>query len=474
MAKSAYKCKIDLSFILDNNATPIDSQFLKYIIIDNNYESRSMPVIYISLALTNDIYTKLIENEKSAKIYFCLWKYNIYSGSSIYKKYIEGQFSYIRPTSDPNYSQNLVDTTTPDNSYVTVTLALLSMDILNKIKQSFNGIYGNVDQNTLICKALEGLPSVVVDPPRYNPTYDTINIPALNSKAKLLQFLYKECPFYDTNYIFFVDFKKSYLLDLSGKYRDGGDGNLPTVMFDIREVINETSYYEGMEEKNGAYYVHINPMRASIKENKATDKITNQVVFVDNDEIQYVDIDSNNRQDSTVKQSIVRGSDAILYKNILKSNTSIVELSKENLNSEIFTPNKEYIIHNYEAYSDNYNGNYTLVSKKEIIVNKQGEFNLSLGLTLRKVGSISSIGNNVVNTAERRTASSLHKYVSNKKKVDNIKKSNSGGTPTPRTSTQSVSTLSLRTSDVLPISIQTNAITDYSIKRSIKSLGEEV
>ena len=107
MARSSYKCKIDLSFVLDNESTEIDSQFLKYIIIENSYETRSMPVIYLSLALNNDIYTKLIENEKKAKIYFCLWKYNINSGSSIYKKDIEGQFTYIRPKSDPNYTQDL-------------------------------------------------------------------------------------------------------------------------------------------------------------------------------------------------------------------------------------------------------------------------------------------------------------------------------------------------------------------------------
>ena len=249
MARSSYKCKIDLSFILDDQSTEIDSQFLKYLIIDNSYETRSMPVIYISLSLNNDIYTKLIENEKKAKIYFCLWKYNINSGSSIYKKDIEGQFTYIRPKADPNYTQDLVDTVNSDNSYRTVTIALISMDILNSLKTSFNGIFGEIDQNTLILKAINGL-DAVVEPPIYNPVYDTISIPAKNSREKLLQYLFDKCPFYDTNYMFFVDFEKAYLLDMRGKYCDAKDGQLHTVMFDIREVTEESSYYEGMEIKN--------------------------------------------------------------------------------------------------------------------------------------------------------------------------------------------------------------------------------
>ena len=480
MARSAYKCKVDLGFILNNESIEIDSQFLKYIIIDNSYEKCPMPVIYLSLALNNDIYTKMIENEKKAKIYFCLWKYNIKSGTSIYKKDIEGQFTYIRPESDPNYTQDLVETASSDNSYRTITIALMNMEILNKIKSSFNGIFGEVDQNTLILKALDGL-DAVVEPPIYNPTYDTILIPAVNSRPKLLQFLFNQCPFYDTNYMFFVDFKKAYLLDMRGKYCDAKDGQLQTVMFDIREVTEESSYYEGMEIKNNAYYIHVNPGRTDIKENKSTDKVTNQLVFVDTEgAVEYVDLNINNNEDSTVKQSILRGSNAILYKNIMESNTIVIELSKEDLDSNIFTPNKEYIINNYENFAD-YNGNYTLLSKKEIIVNKQGEFTVSVGLSLRKVGNISSIGLGVVQDAQRKNASALHKYKANTKKyTTTAKRSNNNKISTPVSSSKEnskvdieKSTMSLRTSSVIPIVNRVKATTDSLIKRTVNILGEE-
>ena len=475
MARSSYKCKIDLSFILDDQSTEIDSQFLKYLIIDNSYETRSMPVIYISLSLNNDIYTKLIENEKKAKIYFCLWKYNINSGSSIYKKDIEGQFTYIRPKADPNYTQDLVDTVNSDNSYRTVTIALISMDILNSLKTSFNGIFGEIDQNTLILKALNGL-DAVVEPPIYNPVYDTISIPAKNNREKLLQYLFDKCPFYDTNYMFFVDFKKAYLFDMRGKYCDAKDGQLHTVMFDIREVTEESSYYEGMEIKNNAYYIHINPANTSISENKSTDKITNQMVFISNEgNIDYVDLNINNNEDATVKQSIIRGENAILYKNIMESNTIVIELSKENLDSNILTPNKEYILNNYENYAD-YNGNYTLLSKKEIIVNKQGEFVLSVGLALRKVGNISSIGLGVVQDAQRKSASSLHKYKqSTKTRSTTARQSNNNKDVKPVSSNNTkaiASTMSLRTSSVLPTVNRMRATSDISIKRTPNIMGE--
>ena len=108
MAREAYKAKLQISFILNNQITEIGEKLVKYIMIENLYESRFMPVIYVSLSLGNELYTKIVENEKAGKIYLCIQKYNAYSGSALYKDYIKGQFTYILSTSNPNYSEELV------------------------------------------------------------------------------------------------------------------------------------------------------------------------------------------------------------------------------------------------------------------------------------------------------------------------------------------------------------------------------
>ena len=107
MPRSAYKCNVTASFILGSEETKLDSNFIKYIMIEHLYESRYMPVIYLSIALPTDIYASVLKNEKKGKIYLSIERVNVYSKSSISKKYIEGQFTYILSNVDPNYTQDL-------------------------------------------------------------------------------------------------------------------------------------------------------------------------------------------------------------------------------------------------------------------------------------------------------------------------------------------------------------------------------
>lgn len=410
MAREAYKAKIQISFILNNKTTEIGEQLVKYIMVENLYESRIMPVIYVSLSVGNELYSNIIENYKAAKIYLCIQKYNAYSGSSLYKDYIKGQFTYILPTSNPSYGEELVnENDQADAAYRTLTIALMSMELLNLSKTSFNGIYGNIDENTLIMKAMEGMPAII-QKPKYNPVFDTILVPALNSKRKVLKFIFQKCPFYDTNYMFFLDFNKSYLLDLTGESCLANDGQLDTIIIDIRKVTVEESYYEGMEVKNNAYCIYMNPANTNISTNKGADKISNQFVFVDDmGSVDYVDLNINNHTDSDLKQSFKRGGNAILYKNIAESDTVIIEMSKDNIDGSVITPNKSYFINNYEDYED-YNGKYTLLYKKEIITNNNGSYGLSVSFALRKVGNITAIGNEVAVAATKKAASAAHRY----------------------------------------------------------------
>lgn len=440
MARSAYKSSIEISYVNSNEEIQIDPQFVKYLLIENNYESSYMPVIYLSMSVENNVYTKILENEKVAKIFLRIKRYNVYSDTAIYKKYIEGQFSYILPTADPNYSQELIDDTQADTSYRQITLALMSMEILNLAKSSFNGIYGEVDQNTLILKALEGLKEVVVKTPIYNPTYETIDIPSIASKKKLLSYIFDKCPFYDTNFRFFIDFTRAYLLDMTGEPVQSNDGQLNTIVIDIKDVLSEEAYYEGMETKDGSYYIYVNPADTHITVNKGTEKVANQLVVVGDDgDVNFVDLDINNSIDSTLKQSFQRGENPILYKNMLESNTIVIELVKENIDSLVLTPNKEYILKNYDDYAE-YNGRYTLIYKKEVIKNVNGDFGISISLGLRKVGNIASIGLGVVNSAIKKNSSAIGRYKTNMSSYRTTtttanKKTNSGKKVTNKKST---------------------------------------
>ena len=471
----AYKCDLSISYILNSTSYPIASSQVKYILIESKYESEYMPVLYISLSLSNEDYARVIKNEKTGKFYVRLRKYNAYSKTAIYKNYINGQFSYIPSTSNPNYQEDLAPGGNVDSAYRTIMVALISMDLLNNAKTSFNGIFGNMDQYTMISKAMEGLDAVILAP-KYNATFETIIIPAMGSKTKLLNFIFQENPFYDTQYIFFMDFDKAYLLDLSGEGCPSNDGQLNDIIIDINGVTDPTSYYEGITERDGAYQIYVNPANTNISPNKAIDKIANQMVFVDDDcQVTYVDLDVNSNADSTTKQAFMRGSNAVLYKNIVESNTILLEFTKENLDGSIFTPNKRYMVNNFPGYEE-YNGTYTLLYKKETIKNTNGEFGIAVSIGLKKVGNIQALGLAGTLSANRRSTSSSAKYTTTASSVGSRANGITSSTRTP-TTTASYNTRAglvgqkkvVKLPTVRRIKADKNT---QSLKRKIKKAGE--
>ena len=249
----------------------------------------------------------------------------------------------------------------------------------------------------------------------YNAEFETINIPPLPSRTKLIRFIFDKNPFYDTNFMFFMDFHQSYLLDLTGEFCPANDGQLGTVSIDICSVLDPASYSEGIAVENDYYQFYVNPADVNVSPNKAIDKIANQVVFVDDDYVESVDLNINRNVDSSTKQSFKRGGNARLYKNNAEANTVLIELVKENLDSSIITPNKKFIINSYEDHNE-YTGLYTLLYKKEVITNINNEFGFSMMIGLRKVGNITKIGKKYMNNMMKRNSFSRYSTRTAKKK----------------------------------------------------------
>ena len=148
----------------------------------------------------------------------------------------------------------------------------------------------------------------------------------------------------------------------------------------------------------------------------------------------------NNSDTSDPKYTFKRGGNAQLYQNILESNVFELVIAKESLDGSIFTPNKQYSMQNYKA-SDEYNGDYLLVEKKDIIRNASGVF---LGMTefrLKKIGYIGNIGDTVADSGNILSTQSETRYsaaVPKRKIIPVTKKT----TTTKTTSTKSTATKS--------------------------------
>lgn len=386
--RQAYNATVELAFDYNGQRENIESEKIVYVMIEHDYETQVLPIIYISLSVTNDLYTKIVKYKDSAKFYLNITRTNKNSIASLSKKSITGSFNYIPSTTNPNFQEDLTSGDDfLDNSYKRIMLGLVSIELTNKLRKSFNGFYNNIDQRTLIAMALEGT-NCIIENVAYNKVYDSIVIPPISSRYQLLKYIFDKDNFYDTNFRYFMDFEKSYLVSKRGDAIDGGDGQLSSIIVDIRSVTEDEAYYDGIEIRNGAYYIYINPSNSNVTLNEGTEKVANQIISVNDDApVQQLDLNINNSEGSDTKQMFVRTDNAALYKNELETDTIITEIMKQHIDGSPFTPNKCIVVNNYGEYNK-YNGKYLMIYKREFYKCIAGEFVMSCNVGLKKIGNI--------------------------------------------------------------------------------------
>lgn len=422
----AFQYTITLDFVDGDGETHrVDQNFIKYVSFDFDYEVNTIPVIYVSFSATNEIYDLLMENEQVGKVFFNLYRDNKYSNSSLSVRTVKGEFSYIPSTGNLNYTEELdLGSSTADNSYRVITIALIDEARLNLTKMYTNRIFHEIDTSTLLGILLEDIAKigdVIIKAPKYIANLGTEIIPPMTSIKSFLKYLFNQAPFYDTDFIFFLDFDRCYLLDKKGEGCEIEDGTYHTIVFDIQSVMSPESYYDGIEldDSEGQYTIHVNPSNANFILNRSQDRVANRLVVINEEgynEDMDVRLDVNSTAYSADKLSFIRATDARLIKNIMESNTVFVTIQKPYIDSQIFTPNKKFRIANYPSntkytngYKD-YNGDYTLAYKKEIIINNGGIFNELSEFGLRRVGNVMSTGGVATDNA---TNQSKNKYYVN-------------------------------------------------------------
>ena len=384
--RQAYNATIELAFDYNGTREKIPSERIVYVLIESDYENEVLPIIYVTLAVDSKLYTNIIKYKQSAKFYMSIKKVNKNSTLSISKEILSGSFSYIPSANNPNYTEELISDT-DGNSYRRIMIGLVSIELTNKLRKSFNSIENETDTETLIAMALDGT-NCIVEKPAYNDYYKSILIPPIASRYRLLEFIFNRNAFYDTMFRYFMDFKRSYLTSKKGDAIDAGDGSLTSIIIDIRSVTEDEAYYEGVEIKNDAYYVYINPSNSNVILNEGTEKVANQLVAVDEDvPVQFMDLEINKTEGSEEKMVFIRSDNAALVKNELETNTIIVEVLKQNIDGSIFTPDKCITVNNYGEYS-RYNGKYLMIYKREFFKCVAGEFIMSCNVGLKRVNNI--------------------------------------------------------------------------------------
>ena len=68
----------------------------------------------------------------------------------------------------------------------------------------------------------------------------------------------------------------------------------------------------------------------------------------------------------------------------LELSAATLYINKNDLDTSVITPNKEYTVKNYDTHSDK-NGRFLLCQKKEIYIREGDSFILNMALMLKKI-----------------------------------------------------------------------------------------
>ena len=389
VVKKAFGAEINLKFVADNKTDNLNTLKLSYLIVEYDYREKVLPTIILNYNASDYEYKRIIEHKDDGQFYLELGLRNLLAENSATHTIIKDYFTYLPSTTNPNMFESLNEDSEQDN-YTAITLGLVSKKLTEDLRKSFNGIYADINTSTLIAIALEDT-SCVVENIKYNKEYKSIIIPPISTRYKMLEFIQEVDPFFDTRFVYFMDFSRSYLVSKCGNKTDSGDGTLQDIIINIKDLKEMDGFSDGIREQNGAYIIDIAPNNYRLQTDQATDKIVDELVASDDDiDTTSISVKQGSSKVTTKKQ-FIRTEQLTLVKNDINQSQIFVTITKTNLDSSIFTPNKIVTINHYHADYKKYNGSYMIVQRKDFIkssANDRNLFTISTDIILQPVTRI--------------------------------------------------------------------------------------
>ena len=417
----SYKANAEMSLITTSQKEyPIPMAYIDTIATDFKYKITNskngkkyiMPIIYVILNTDEPLYNTIIENVTDGVINLRLYNYDADNPMSLNNNIIDDQFIYFIP-SKYNYSKSIEDPNINEEDYEEhITLGLLKSTMIYKNKQSFNLSYTSGEEEVEINgiklaleeeeildteKLLELILHEVnndffMDELEFNKEYTQgLLIPPQGTISEALDYIFNLNPFYTTDYLFFMDFNKTYLINTSGSNRDVEKS---TIIISVEDINAQSAYYTGFSKDldNGSYIIYVNETDVNIKINTTTDKRYNQTVSTYTDQVTKLDSNiSVLKKETSNKQEFTKANEmcAEIRKQIMDNTAVMINFSKMNMDSTLITPDKCYVV-NYPKYSA-YNGIYLLTYKKEVITRTGNDFNTTTMIGLERISDTSHV-----------------------------------------------------------------------------------
>lgn len=387
---SQFIYSVEASYILFDQVYEIKSELISSIMVDNDYIKNNMPIIYCIMNLELDLYEKVINNNELGRFLFIIK--NNRDGGFLSNSYIKSQFEYFIPNKRNNWNPDFTDVSASqeiaNSGYKRIIVGLMSETIMNNNRKFFNGICDNTTSQSLAHKAIKDL-NILFEPFHNNYNVNEFMVPPISTIAEFLEHLNAYYPFYNTPYIYYIDFNNAYLMSQNGNH-------IPNRNLHQKDIVNinigssfQSDDDEGMivDDINGIYNINAQINATVLKIDKYLQARMNNIKGIDTDgklESEPLEIEKMDSYTKYIYYRVLNLDTIDVIKKSIENSMAKLTVIKSNIDSTILTPNKNYIIKNFEA-NKQYDGKYILVRKIDVISHDTAGFSSSTTLILNRV-----------------------------------------------------------------------------------------
>lgn len=373
-----YKYSIDLRYIKQKEriSQEIKPEHIRSIIIDRDYKANNLPIMFMNITLDKKLIDDMIKNYDKNTMVLTIYKY-IYRENKLVTKtrYIHAEMTYFIPD-DLNYRSSLdydeKENQERDDITKNITIGLMGNDSINNNKRTINGTLKNTTMINAVHYCTSHL-NMVIERFTYNETIPELLIPPQSTVSSAIKYLNNIKVFYNTPYRFFIDFDCGYLLSSAGTMVPKKGDSINSILIIIRDPLHPQAMEEGMitnyNTKN--YQIDISAADSQVYQNRVTEKLYTSLSGIsEQGQTKSQALNINQSKYSNDKTEIIRtpSSNPNLLQNVTagtNQTSSHVTLNKVDVDASVFTPNKRYIIRNYDGHKDR-DGDFILTRKREI------------------------------------------------------------------------------------------------------------
>lgn len=387
-----YDCELFFNSI-DGTSTEILKDTIKYIIVEHDYRKAIMPVMYMKVNLVPSVYNKMVPEQGKSKLYLKLYRTRRKgSTSATAKKVIYDEFDYFM-TDDPSGYKKL-DTIGEEKgiAYKECFIGIIKLDLQKQNQRSFESVYKNTNMVSLVQNATSHM-KMIIQPFANNEYFNYLVCPPVNTVGQFLAYLNTRKSFYNGSYTYYMDFDKTYLRSNDGSYIDAKDGDYKYIAFDIRDLTANQALTTGMVEdpNQDAYIIYVAARDAQINVDRITSSLVSDIQAVDTKDGSTLQTAAVNTSYNTnigtsganVTHVSVDPNAATNMSTRIAENSNTMIITKVDMDSRVFTPNKQYLLCNYED-NPKYCGIYYMVSKKEIYLRNGAQMTCQMTITFKK------------------------------------------------------------------------------------------